>query len=1106
MNVLRVVFTGVLLLASISAHSDESETINKLKAVVAERGFGEIDSQPVVNPITTEPEMAGIAAFLQQVITAAHQGTNQAAPPLSTISAMTSLRLEIPDVKASFRENGTIRHITAKSLAQAARSRPTKASVLESSESTTRNFIRLYRPLFQLQQPDEELTVERQEVDAFGFSHVRFLQRFRGLPVWPSGLSAHFDSSGHFTSLDAALAATPVGSNIEPRLTLGDAIQRAKARLPGGWTAESSTPELIIFALLDVPPRLAWKLNLTVGLSHAWRIVVDAEDGRILHKESLVMDTDVAGRGLDMSGVSRNLRVWQDGSRYYLINANKPSFKAASQPIKDPQGAIVVYDAHNSGRSLWESTLPTEVSSLSATTWTPSDAVSAAWNFSETYDYYSLHHGRNSLDGKGGNILAIVRVSDEANASFNGALSMMFFGTSEPFADSLDVVAHELTHGVVQNSAGLIYQNEPGALNESFADILGEMTEARTFGKPDWLIGSRLSKAYRDLKTPSSKTSPSRGRPYPARMSEYARLPNTDADDHGGVHFNSSIINHCFYLLAEGLPGAIGLGDAEKIFYRALTQHLQAQSQFIDCRLAIIASAEELFGRSSPQALKSVEAFDAVEIYAAPSSPDPTPVPVVAAPDSTLFVDAAFFGGYDLRRWETTRGDGASGTRLAADVSKSRPAVTGDGQVLFFVTKDHDLVGGSTASQGAYTALGRAGFINSVAISPNGRYFAIVLRNPTTGKAEDRISIGDLQNNTSSTFNLVSPTLDGAAIDRVLYADSMTFSTDSSTLVYDALSRVRFSGGNVVEKWSIYALTPASRRISIVIPPLEGIDTGNPAMGRAGNRYLAFDAFVEQSKRTVIAVADLFAGVLESVGVVDEIYGYPSFSGDENAIVYAALDGSIFGSGVSLYRQALAPNRLGTIGSPTLWQEDAYLGVVYRRGSFTGANALPTVTLNVTAITPIAGSSVQLQATASDADGSVKRVEFYDGSTKIGDAVTPVAGAYFYSWNASGVGQHRIIARAVDNLGAAGDSTPVVVQVVATAPNAVSVSAKMIGLNVLQFVVTANEGVYDFEQSLDLKEWLKLSTVTVPSTGEATTEQAIEDGMAGGKFFRLRKL
>ena len=143
------------------------------------------------------------------------------------------------------------------------------------------------------------------------------------------------------------------------------------------------------------------------------------------------------------------------------------------------------------------------------------------------------------------------------------------------------MVGLELTHAVTTSSVDLVYQDQSGALNEAFSDIFGEMVEARTKGTPDWLKGGPdLGITIQNYANPSAINC-ILSTPCPSKMSEFI---NTTLDN-GGVHSNSSIINHAFYLLAQGLQGAIGLQDAERIFYRTLTTKLVRHSQFIDARL-----------------------------------------------------------------------------------------------------------------------------------------------------------------------------------------------------------------------------------------------------------------------------------------------------------------------------------------------------------------------------------------------------------------------------------------------------------------------------------------------------------------------------------------
>lgn len=915
-------------------------------------------------------------------------------------------------------------HWTVRQVRGALTSPANRAALLASGDSherTVRKFLAAHRGLMKLADPDQEVTLVQNQRDELGHQHLRFGQQHKGLPVWPAELGAHFDPAGNLTLVEGAYVPTPDLQVIKPAVSREDSVERARTALAPGRKTSASVPQLIIYAPLDLPPRLAWKLELTASLSAAWLIVVDAQDGRILHQSPRVCDGNVPGSGVDLFGTTRPLNVWQNGNTYYLADTSKGSFDPAFDPILDPHGVITVVDANGASRADAPHS-GTIVTAASANLWNIPAAISAAFNFSETYDYYLQQLGRNSLDDRGGNITAIVRVGNYNNASWNGNLRVMLFGDVQPFAGALDVVAHEMTHGVTQNSAGLIYQNQSGALNEAFSDIFGETVEARTRGRNDWLLGKDLGEPARDLKNPGSLISSTTGKPYPSKMSEFAQLSNTSNSDHGGVHINSSIINHAFYLLAEGLNGAIGLRKAETIFYRALTQHLFAQSEFVDCRLACVVSAEELYGKDGTEARLTAQAFDAVEILASPATPEPTPLPTVAGPDSVLFVNYdPGSASYVLGRREAARGDNAAGLFLAAGLTLARPSVTGDGTIALFVSSAFDLCALNTADPNSRQCLGFAGQVHSVAISPDSRLAAFVLRDVATGTAEGKITLLDLASNKVSTHNLVAPSTDGVSVDTVLYADSMTFTTDSTALIYDAVSQLRFGNGPTVERWSVYSLRLDTGVTSILVPPQDGIDTGNPAVGRAGNRYLVYDAREVASGTSTITVLDLFTGESAAVGTARNTFGYPTFLGDESGVVFSAPDPAAVFTGFSLFKQDLTGDRLHPQGTATVWYDDANLGVVYRRGAFQATNSLPTVSLAVSADQIPAQGQVTLTATATDSDGTVARVEFYDGSTKIAQVT---AAPHSFLWRNVPAGNHLVTARAIDNLGGTADSPP----------------------------------------------------------------------------------
>jgi Zn-dependent metalloprotease len=234
------------------------------------------------------------------------------------------------------------------------------------------------------------------------------------------------------------------------------------------------------------------------------------------------------------------------------------------------------------------------------------------------WKFYKEICKRNSIDDMGMPIIQTVRFRDNPfkpyfNAFWDG--EQMFYGTGDPkytksFTSDLDIIAHELTHGVIDYEAQLEYENQSGALNESFADVFGVLVKQwannTAAKKSDWLIGSNILKgrnALRSLKSPGSayKNDPIFGDdPQPAVMKDFVKLPNTEDGDWGGVHYNSGIPNHAFYIASMELAGnsweKMGL-----IWYGALANArlMKANSNFEDAASATIKTATTLFGNNS---------------------------------------------------------------------------------------------------------------------------------------------------------------------------------------------------------------------------------------------------------------------------------------------------------------------------------------------------------------------------------------------------------------------------------------------------------------------------------------------------------------------------
>ena len=944
---------------------------------------------------------------------------------------------------------------------------PTLVGQPNGDELMAKRFLQSNRDVLLLNEPDAELRLNHRETDKLGRTVLRFSQFYRGLEVWPGEIGVHSDPAGAIDLVHTTTVPTPEGIDTTPRLTAEQATQRARTSVPGGLSSTNTEPKLLIYAPLDQPAKLAWKLELSFGLDQHWQVVVDAQTGNNLKAVNMCMCANVPGSGVDLLGVTRPLNVDQQGSFYLMRNVSKPMFNAATT-----NGVIEILDARNATSGIYYTVSP------NPNVWTNADAVSAAFNFSQTYDYYLQRHGRNSFDGNGSSLRAIVRIGGLANAYWDHNHKRMGFGDADRYPASLDVTGHEVTHGVIHSIGAnpiLDYENQSGALNESFSDIFGEMIEARSNGGlPDWLIGAVLNQTLRNMSNPPAIPTGA-GFSYPRRMSELiaptdSRLNGFENRDKGGVHINSGIMNRAYFLIAAGLSGSLGIPDSEAIFYRCLTTKFLPQSQFIDARLGCIASAEELFGVGSRQVLKVAEGFDAIELFGAPVKVDqsPTNLPAVSAPDSALWVyfDATI-SGFSLARRETALGDPTNGVKLVGGVKFSRPSVTGNGSVVAYVTAGNSLALLNTS--GGTPNLYAVGQVHSAAFSPLANFAAIVLR--SNGLPTSQIVLLDLVNSLSATVNLKTPVFDSSPISNISYADSLTFSPDGSQLVFDALSTSTDPDGRTFSAWSIYSLDMASLDIKVLIPPNAELQSGNPCFSKTSSRFILFETVYGSS--SVPIVADLERGTLGAIAAIPGRLGYPCFTGDDSAIIYADADGSVT-TGVSLYRQGLSADKLAASGTRTRWVGNSSLGVLYRFGTYAATNSPPTVTFTSPANGTIFTSPANftLSYSASDPDGSIAKVELYEGSTLL---ITDTS-APFSSFNASNfaAGFHRYHLRAYDNRGAATTSSPLRIAIKPSQTNGVFTAT---GTKRFELALgTTNTGSYRLEYSTNLVNWISLGS------------------------------
>lgn len=233
-----------------------------------------------------------------------------------------------------------------------------------------------------------------------------------------------------------------------------------------------------------------------------------------------------------------------------------------------------------------------------------------------TYDLYQEVYGRNSIDGKGLRLDSTVHYMQSYDNAFWNGRQMVYGDGDEDLPESerlfnrftiaLDIIGHELTHGVIQYEARLVYWDQAGALNESFADVYGSLVKQRALGQTaaeaDWLIGAGLFTAHvngqgiRSMKAPGTAyDDPLLGKdPQPAHMNDYV---HTDKDN-GGVHINSGIPNRAFYVVAREIGGH-AWEKAGLIWYVALRDKLDPRSAFLDAASFTFQVAGDLFGSGS---------------------------------------------------------------------------------------------------------------------------------------------------------------------------------------------------------------------------------------------------------------------------------------------------------------------------------------------------------------------------------------------------------------------------------------------------------------------------------------------------------------------------
>jgi bacillolysin len=399
--------------------------------------------------------------------------------------------------------------------------------------------------------------------------------------------------------------------------------------------------ELVVLPRDSGEDALTWRIRAATG-TDLREYFVDAHSGAVVFDYSDLQTQSAVGRATGVLGDSKKISVLRFGGAFTLDDALRPPAIRTYDMKGDP---FRTRNVINGFVTLAQSDLGVD----SDNSWQDGALGDAHIYSGYTYDYYFKRFSRRGLDDANRRMQTMVHPVRRSDfAQYSGAFSVFFDnavyygdglmvygeglppgvtsgGSSWDFAaGAIDIVAHEITHGITEFTSDLIYMNESGALNESFSDIMG--TSVEFFFQPpgdglmraDYLCAEDVvrggTNGIRSLANPAAFGDP-----------DHYALRYTGSSDNGGVHTNSSISNHAFYLAVEGGTNRVsgltvrGVGAAnrlqiETVFYRAVTQLLPASATFAMARTATIQAARDLYGAGSPAERAVTEAWTAVGV------------------------------------------------------------------------------------------------------------------------------------------------------------------------------------------------------------------------------------------------------------------------------------------------------------------------------------------------------------------------------------------------------------------------------------------------------------------------------------------------------------
>ncbi|THA69942.1 peptidase M4 [Streptomyces sp. A0642] len=470
----------------------------------------------------------------------------------------------------------------------------------------------------------EKLVVKDVVQDVDGTTHTRYERTFGGLPVLGGDLVVQESKAGATQSVtkasktsSAQLKAVDLKASVAPAIAAKQAVGLAKAD-GSSRTAADKAPRKVVW-MASGTPQLAYETVVgglqEDGTPNALHVITDATSGAKLYEWQAIEN------GVGNTEYSGQVTLGTSGS-YNLTDTARGNHKTYNLN----HGTSGTGTLFSGSDDVWGNGLASNAETA---------AADAHYGAAETWDYYKNVHGRTGIKGDGVGAYSRVHYGNSyVNAFWDDSCFCMTYGDGSGNASpltSLDVAAHEMTHGVTSNTADLNYSGESGGLNEATSDIFATAVEFyanNTTDKGDYLIGEKI-----DI---NGDGTPLRYQDKPSRDggskdSWYSGIGSID------VHYSSGPANHFFYLLSEGsgaktingvsynsptsdgLPvTGIGRDKAALIWFKALTTKFTSTTNYAAARTGTLAAAGELYGTTSAEYKSVADAWAGINVGSRP--------------------------------------------------------------------------------------------------------------------------------------------------------------------------------------------------------------------------------------------------------------------------------------------------------------------------------------------------------------------------------------------------------------------------------------------------------------------------------------------------------